>query len=167
MGREMRRVPPNWRHPKKDDGSYKPMYDQYYRDALETWIAEYTIWEVGGHPDQKKYPDKTKCEFWEWSNKPPDPEYYRPQFCCHDDWYQVYETVSEGTPVTPPFETQEELINYLVENGDYWDQSRGHGGWNRERAEEFVKSGWSATGYLANGKVYMARDLITKQNEEE
>ena len=67
-------------------------------------------------------------------------------------WWQVYETVSEGTPVTPPFETQEELVEYLVANGDFWDQSRrAKGGssmpcgpWPREQAKKFVLGrGWA------------------------
>ena len=33
MGREIRKVPPNWEHPKKADGTYHPMYDEYFDDA--------------------------------------------------------------------------------------------------------------------------------------
>lgn len=40
------------------------------------------------------------------------------------EWWQVWETVSEGSPVTPAFATAEELINYLSENGDLWCQRR-------------------------------------------
>ena len=58
----------------------------------------------------------------------------------------MYETVSEGTPVTPPFATKEELVNYLVEHGDFWDQHRGHGGWSRENAEHFVQAEWAPSG---------------------
>jgi hypothetical protein len=67
-------------------------------------------------------------------------------------WYQVYETVSEGTPVTPPFETQSELVEYLVANGDFWDQRcRKEGSsimecapWSRKQAEAFVYGpGWA------------------------
>jgi hypothetical protein len=74
---------------------------------------------------------------------PPNPDSYRPKFQTEPTWYQVYETVSEGTPVTPPFATKEELVNYLVEHGDFWDQRRGHGGWSRENAERFVGAGWA------------------------
>ena len=34
MGRELRKVPANWEHPKDEDGKYHPMYNQYYGDAL-------------------------------------------------------------------------------------------------------------------------------------
>jgi hypothetical protein len=59
------------------------------------------------------------------------------------DWWQVWETVSEGSPVTPAFATAEELIGYLVAKGDAWDQKRGSGGWERKNAESFVKAGFS------------------------
>lgn len=55
---------------------------------------------------------------------PPEREYYRSWKDEDATWFQVWETVSEGTPVTPPFATKEELIDYLVANGDFWDQKR-------------------------------------------
>ena len=57
--------------------------------------------------------------------------------------------------VSPPFETPEELIDYPVKNGDFWDQKRRAdqyrmGGMNcdrrsREQAERFVKTGFSVS----------------------
>ena len=52
--------------------------------------------------------------------------------------YQMYETVSEGTPVTPVFETEDELVDYLVNVGTFWNQK-----YSREAAEAFVKTGWA------------------------
>lgn len=96
--------------------------------------------EVGKHPDQADYP------YWEYEGAPPDPEYYRPIFAEGEaTWYQVYETVSEGTPVTPPFATKQELIDYLVEYGDFWDQHRGEGGWPREAAKRFAEEEWAVS----------------------
>jgi hypothetical protein len=72
-------------------------------------------------------------------------------------WYQVYQTVSEGSPVTPPFATKEELIEYLVKFGDEWDQSRtaegrqASAGWPRKAAEQFVKSEWAPSMMVVNG----------------
>lgn len=61
------------------------------------------------------------------------------------DGWQVWQTVSEGGPVTPVLPTPEALIDYLVSNGDAWDQARGDGGWRRDAAESFVRSGWAPT----------------------
>jgi hypothetical protein len=75
-------------------------------------------------------------------------------------WFQVYETVSEGTPVTPPFATKEELVDYLVANGDFWDQHRGDGGWSRENAEAFVGAGFAMSLVVntATGTIKAPRD---------
>lgn len=164
MGREIRRVPANWEHPRKEfedspwaggcdytkahNGKcYQPMYDQDFDSALSEWISEYELWKKGEHPDQLKYSEDANEPYWEYAGLPPDPRYYRPKW-EKADWYQVYETVSEGTPVTPPFATKDELIDYLVKNGDFWDQRRGHGGWKRGNAEKFVGQEWAPFGMI-------------------
>ena len=76
--------------------------------------------------------------------------------------YQLWETVSEGSPITPVFETKEELVDYLVKYGDSWDQKRGNGGWSREVASKFVGVGWApslvTTVVDGNLKVLQPRD---------
>jgi hypothetical protein len=52
--------------------------------------------------------------------------------------WQIWETVSEGSPVTRVFATREELIEHLVEGGDAQDRKGGRGGWSREYAERVV-----------------------------
>jgi hypothetical protein len=154
MGREIRRVPANWEHPKrtkedsnlfKKEGEYIPLYDKDFETAARAWLDECITWENGTHPiliEHPEYKDKYPY-FWMWDGNPPNKEYYRPKWDSESTWYQVYETVSEGTPVTPPFATKEELINYLVENGDFWDQERGDGGWKKENAEQFIEREWA------------------------
>jgi hypothetical protein len=169
MGREIRRVPPNWEHPKhekRDGDSYKPLYDQTYEDARQEWLEGLAKWEAGLDPDREKYTheDGSYYDFWEWGDSPPNREYYREYKDDEATWYQVYETVSEGTPVTPPFETEDELVNYLIENGDFWDQQRwsegnrlmqpNPPGYTREQAEAFVKgAGWVPSMTVQNGKI--------------
>jgi hypothetical protein len=145
MGREVRRVPSDWEHPKytKDNaireswiGEYKPLYDQDYESAAEEWTVNFNMWQEGKHPSQP-------CEYcryyWEYDS-PPDEEAYRDRKWTEEDatHFQAYETVSEGTPVTPAFATREALVDYLITYGDFWDQKRGAGGWKREAAERFV-----------------------------
>jgi hypothetical protein len=146
MGREIRRVPPNWEHPKQENGHYQPMYDNDFDTRLAEWLAGYELWKKGEHPEQGKDWMTEDTKYWDWEGSPPDPEYYHPKWEQEPTWYQVYETVSEGTPVTPPFATKEELVNYLVQHGDFWDQRRGDGGWNREAAEHFVQAEWAPSG---------------------
>lgn len=74
-------------------------------------------------------------------------------------WWQVWENVSEGSPVTPAFATQEELIEYLVKYGDKWDQGRGDGGWNREAAVKFVGLEYMPSMILSNGQIITSRNM--------
>ena len=127
MGREIRMVPPNWEHPRHtaDDarrpekiGEYRSCYDTDYETAAKEWCENFQKWANGPHPSQ---PCNYTKYYWEWEH-PPDEELCRPAFGAEATWYQLYETVSEGTPVSPPFATAHELAVYLSENGDFWFQ---------------------------------------------
>lgn len=153
MGREIRMVPPNWEHPKDDMGNYLPMLDECMEDALDCWIEGYELWKTGKHEAKTD-----EFEYWEWESDPPQSEYYRPKFKTDATWFQVYETISEGTPVTPPFKTKDELIDYLCIFGDSFDQKRGDNGWLYENAKNFADKGFAMSGMFKDGKFYTARD---------
>lgn len=150
MGREVRMVPPNWEHPKESianhlkrtmEECYKPMYDRTYDVEAKKWTKNCVLWSKGKHLDQ---PQDEKY-YWEWEGPPPNKEYYVPYDGKDATWFQLYETVSEGTPVSPPFKTKNELVDYLVEHGDFWDEKRGeHSYSNRKSTEKFIhSSGWA------------------------
>lgn len=165
MGREIRRVPPNWEHPKRGNGSYIELFNSDVETVFAEWMEEYRRWVEMEHDrviqeyGEEKYPkDQPYRSFCAWFGSPsPDPKSYHPKWADGEaTWYQVYETVSEGTPVTPPFATQAELVDYLVENGDFWDQSRRRRGlddsapWSRRQAEAFVYGdGWAPSFVVA------------------
>ena len=180
MGREIRKVPAHWDHPISKDAygreRMQPMYDQTFAEASEEWLDDFDRIRRGEMTDfeRKWYP----LGVLEWANEetPPDPQYYRPWEDEDATWFQVWETVSEGTPVSPPFETKEELIDYLAENGDFWDQKRckesdwerlwggipGKSGWGRETAERFVRGpGWAPSMVVDNGKVMSGVEFVT------
>lgn len=133
MGKEIRRVPPNWEHPKGEEygeARFIPLHDgMYYEFKAQAWLENNELWMSGLHPNQsdEKY-------YFNYEPPPLREEYtnVKPEECT---WYQVYETSSEGTPLTPPFETKEELINYLVEHGDRIHR----GGYSRESVTAFVE----------------------------
>lgn len=181
MGREIRRVPANWDHPTRThpyNGStdYQPMLDQSYEDAAAEWLADFDRIR-GGNPDRLEaecYP--SGVTHWASENVAPDPAYYRPWADDEAIWFQVWETVSEGTPVSPPFETEDELVEYLAQNGDFWDQKRctqpnwdtlwggkpGVSAWGKERAERFVKNaGWAPSFVVTDGKVIDGVEAVT------
>ena len=145
MGREIRMVPPNWDHPKQEgayDGRLQPMFDCTFEEAAADWKKNFAAWESGERPSYCSEDSKT-LEFWEWNGEPPERAYYRPWKDDEATWVQLWETVSEGTPVSPPFATKEELVDYLATHGDFWDQKRGSGAWERKAAEKFVAAGWA------------------------
>jgi len=144
MGREIRRVPPHYEPPQRTDGrpGYQPQFDRRFEDAAAEWKREFTEWEAGENLNNKAE-DGSVYEFWEWSRDPPNRKYYRTYSDEDATWIAVFETVSEGTPVTPAYETKEELVQYLAAKGDYWDQRRGTGGWEPEAARQFVERGWA------------------------
>lgn len=83
----------------------------------------------------------------------PNPEEYMPVFDVPEEelGWCLYETVSEGTPVTPVFATADELIEHLVTEGTDW----GHEQIRRTSAEALVRGGGSV-GLLviADGQVF-------------
>jgi hypothetical protein len=171
MGREIRRVPKDWGHPKDEHGNFVPLHDNSYRQALKTWEEEKRIFDAVGHvisagglmddfkpsEDQEmitfegrryiSYKDK-KSTFEEWHGEKPDPEDHRPDWPAETvTHYQFYENVSEGTPLSPVFETLQELEDWLVEVGDGW------GSCSREAAQAFCKDGFAPSFIGIGGKL--------------
>jgi hypothetical protein len=158
MGREVRRVPANWVHPRNERGEFKPMFDQDFGSVAREWLDDAIAWDNGTHENLLREPTlKDKYPFfWQWDDNPPDPEHYRPAWTeAEATHYQMYETVSEGTPVSPVFATPEELVDWIVQN-------LGH---SRHAAEEFVKSGYAPTMMVASGHLAMNIDTfdLTRQ----
>jgi hypothetical protein len=128
MGCEVRRVPPDWDHWSYSD---QPLFDNF-KAKLARWDEHNANWEKGLYFDyinKTWIPIPSQYKVYEygqyWDNPRPDPIDYMP------DWdkserthYQAYENVTEGTPISPVFATEEEMIDWLVENetGDrgYW-----------------------------------------------
>ena len=138
------------------------MHNRSFQDAADEWKANFNAWERGERPEYCSEEHKS-LEAWEYFGDPPDRKYYVPWKPEEATWYQVWETVSEGTPVTPPFATNEELIDYLVANGDFWDQQRradkaagkhvfmSCGPWTRKMAESLVNGpGWAPSGVVTS-----------------
>lgn len=75
--------------------------------------------------------------------------------------FLVRETVSaDERPVTPVFPTEDELIAYLAEQGDFWDQAGGKGPWDRVSATLFVRDLKELpTMMMIGGKLVRAREL--------
>lgn len=121
MGRELRKVPANWEHPKDEKGQYIPMFNIYYGDLLKEWLAENEAWDNGTHPDLIERPSlKAKYPFYAMWEEFPDVKYYQTKRYSEEELthIQLYETTSEGTPKSPVFHKDDldKLCEYAAEN---------------------------------------------------
>ena len=136
MGREIRRVQADWNHPRDErTGRYRPLHDGYKRDAEEflSMLRDKGLQEAveyfGGGPDQDDYmPD------WPESER------------TH---YQIYETISKGTPLSPPCATEEALARWLADNGTFapWSERATYEQWLA-----VVKAGWAPSMVSIGGR---------------
>lgn len=166
MGREIRRVPTTWEHPRYEpgerhgwDGEYKPLYDEAFDDAIATWMKEATDWVArvrAGETVEHWYADDETEAMWAranpfrayalWWDAPPDPNTYRDRFAGEPTAYQVYETVTEGTPISPVFTAEDDLIAWMMQDHQYGPDTP-HPEWlkwealSERAAREFLKAG--------------------------
>jgi hypothetical protein len=108
----------------------------------ERWFWYWpTIWGLTKSRYAVRWP------FEEYYGKTPSPEDYRPSWPKKERTaYQLYETVSEGTPISPVFETIEALVDWCVEQNDsetteVWVGT--HGMEREEWVRFFSKGGWA------------------------
>ena len=104
------------------------MFDIYYQDAVDEWINNHNLWLKGEHPDQKECESAKDYKFYaQWNGDCPDVErYWTRKFKKEELTHiQLYETTSEGTPISPIFHINdfEKLCEYAAQNctafGDY------------------------------------------------
>lgn len=110
MGRELRRVPANWEHPKDNSGRPKPLRNGDYKTAANEWCAEFAAFR----------PDEFAAYYWEYAGRPPEEDEYMfpsPVDASTLTHFMMYENTTEGTPISPAFETVEELARWLADTG--------------------------------------------------
>lgn len=119
MSREVRRVPENWQHPKAifyGEERYVPLYDGNFAEMLAEYEKEKADWSAGIFPDYASE-ESRKMSYEEWGGNPPDKNSYMPQWDESELTHiMMYETTSEGTPISPAFKTHEELARWLTDN---------------------------------------------------
>jgi len=117
MGREVRMVPKDWEHP-MEDGRYIPKFEGGgYKYALNEWNEENTKWSRGEFPSYADEKHKS-MSYSEWAGDQPKSADYMPDWPDSEKThFMMYEDTSEGTPISPAFETAEELARWLAETG--------------------------------------------------
>ena len=128
MGREVRRVPADWQHPKQwrtgwTDGrsveEFKPLFPgERYQPAVDEWDEECAKWKSGWRPEHCDEPHYRAMAYEQWSGQRPHRDNYMPNWPAEQRTHlMMYEDTSEGTPISPAFETPEELARWLTDNG--------------------------------------------------
>lgn len=144
MGREIRRVPANWEHPTDERGRYRPLYDEDFATAAREWLNACIAWDKGTAKEFEKHPEyKNEYPFyWQYDGNPPDAEYYRPAWGEGEvTHYQIYENVSEGTPVSPVFATLDEMKVWLLSQG-----------FSDKASSIFIKDGYAPSAIFMPGR---------------
>ncbi len=115
MGREVRRVPANWQHPRVSvfaltQKGYKEIYLPIgpFEDLL-TRVEEFKAKLRNCRTEDEQYALL--------SNEPPSGDYMPNWPSSVATHYMMYETCSEGTPISPAFATPEALARWLTDTG--------------------------------------------------
>ncbi|MEY5098408.1 MAG: hypothetical protein RJA36_1127 [Pseudomonadota bacterium] len=125
MGREVRRVPTDWQHPKHWTGGlrgpeerYKPLFPgERYQPAVDEWDDECAKWKAGWRPDHCDSAEHRAMCYEQWAGQRPHRDDYMPNWPAEQRTHlMMYEDTSEGTPISPAFETPEELARWLADN---------------------------------------------------
>jgi hypothetical protein len=117
MSREVRRVPSDWQHPKDDRGHFIPLFrGDRYAQHVQDWEECANKWAAGWRPTYCVDEART-MSYAEWAGRRPDPANYMPDWPKRErTHWQMYEIVTEGTPISPVCESPEALARWLADN---------------------------------------------------
>jgi hypothetical protein len=132
MGREVRMVPANWQHPvaynyHRGENCLVPLYENRgdYEDRAAEWDEGWAKWQEGLCEQYGEGPkwgpideEHRAMRYTDYAGERPSPDDYMPNWPASErTHYMMYEDTSEGTPISPAFETPEELARWLADNG--------------------------------------------------
>lgn len=136
MGREVRRVPADWQHPKNEYDRYKPLYPgELYKANADGFL--------------EKSNAEGLQEAIEWYGQAPDQNDYMPNWPASErTHYMMYEDTSKGTPISPAFATPEELARWLADTGAsaFGKETASYEGWLR-----VAQGGWAPSAVSIGG----------------
>jgi hypothetical protein len=165
VGRQVRMVPADWQHPKafntfRQSMEYVPLYDggrrSYEREAAE-WETGWQKWQEGfvqGYGDQAPWTPRTPEDgdrYTDYAGARPSPDDYMPNWPEEQRTHlMMYEDTTEGTPISPAFETPEELARWLADNGAsaFASDTATYDQWLA-----MARRGWAPSMIVADGKI--------------
>jgi hypothetical protein len=158
MSREVRKVPANWEHPKVErygEMQFQPKYDESFDDVFAQWLADFDRIRAGDLTEIERqcYP-LGLADWLKDEGRPPDPDYYMPNWSPEErTHFMMYQTTSEGTPISPVFATPEELARWLVDNNAtaFVDQTASYEAWLRIAHGGYAPSAIMVSGEMQSG----------------
>lgn len=142
MGREVRRVPADWQHPKQShlglrgyEEHFKPLFPgEDYQEGVDEWDEGLAAWKRGEYPEYASAEDCKNLTYEQFAGQRPHRDDYMPNWPEDQRTHlMMYETTTEGTPISPAFETPEELARWLTDNqaSAFGGQTASYEGWLR------------------------------------
>lgn len=121
---------------------YKALHEGHeYRQRVDEWDAECAKWKTGWRPDHCNDPESRAMAYEQWAGQRPHRDDYMPDWSAEERTHlMMYETTSEGTPISPAFQTPEELARWLADNeaSAFGSQTASYESWLR-----VAKGGWA------------------------
>jgi len=162
MGREVRRVPPDWQHPKDERGHYIPLLGGGFSDRLAEWDEEAAQWAKGYRRDyvsggwavRDGEEGEAGYTYAEYAGERPRAENYMPDWPSEQrTHWQMYEDTSEGTPISPVMDTPEALARWLADNNAsaFGSATASYEGWLTTINRGFAPSAIMSGGVIQSG----------------
>ena len=103
-----------------DGQAFRPMIDYTLEDAQAEWDGYWQQWQEGTYPGQGDQ-ERTLETFEVWHGVRPAERHhlstFRPDFDDDPTCWQMYETITEGTPVSPVFDNLNDLFRWMMFDG--------------------------------------------------
>lgn len=170
MGREVRRVPGTWEHPKDGSGGYIPLLGRTFSEDLLHWEEGARQWERGlvrylPHEGWKQKPVDVKSRTYEeWAGPRPEAKDYMPEWPESErTHFQMYEVTTEGTPISPVLDRPEALARWLTDNGA---SAFGPLTATYEQWLGMIRQGWAPSAMAEEGKgLRSGVDVVSEMRE--
>ncbi len=137
---------------------------QACHDACDHWSAIRKIVAAAGLKKSWGTCPTCKGEGRVWDSKEGKRKYQRwkPKEPPQGPFYQLWETVSEGSPISPAFATPEELATWLSTPGNGWSTDSGT---TKEQWLKFINGpGWAPSLIVDHSGVRSGVEAVTSQN---
>jgi hypothetical protein len=154
MGIKVRMVPPDWVHP--EDESLSEDFTQRHADWVETrdQFNNGMVRDWGSPLDKAWKPKDARnagVSLEEWAGSEPIASEYMPEWPAEvATHFMMYETVTEGSPISPAFATPEELALWLVDNNA---SAFGREGATYEQWLSTILRGFAPSAIITNNKI--------------